>query len=38
MFYHDFRTMLIRLRAQFIKELLCILRDPRNRVVVFVPR
>lgn len=34
---HDFRTMLIRLHAQFIKELLCILRDPRNRVVVFVP-
>lgn len=37
MSYHDFQTMLIRLRAQFIKELLCILRDPRNRVVVFVP-
>ena len=37
MSYHDFRTMLIRLQAQFVKELLCILRDPRNRIVVFVP-
>lgn len=26
-----------RLRAQFIKEVLSILRDPRSRVVVFVP-
>lgn len=28
---------LIRLRAQFIKEVLSILRDPRSRMVVFVP-
>src|SRR5690554_1196117 len=26
-----------RLRAQFIKEVLSILRDPRSRMVVFVP-
>lgn len=37
MISHDFQAMLIRLYAQFVKELLCILRDPRNRVVVFVP-
>lgn len=37
MISHDFRAMLARLYAQFVKELLCILRDPRNRVVVFVP-
>lgn len=28
---------LIRLQAQFIKELLSILRDPRSRMVVFIP-
>src|SRR5699024_10505356 len=28
---------LTRLRAQFIKELLSVLRDPRSRMVVFVP-
>lgn len=33
----DFRFSLIRLRAQFIKELLSVLRDPRSRMVVFVP-
>ncbi|MCO5100828.1 MAG: ABC transporter permease [Burkholderiaceae bacterium] len=27
----------VRLRAQFVKELLSILRDPRSRMVVFVP-
>lgn len=37
MSYQHFRVILIRLYAQFVKELLCILRDPRNRVVVFVP-
>src|SRR5690606_4332538 len=37
MSYQHFRVFLIRLYAQFVKELLCILRDPRNRVVVFVP-
>lgn len=37
MSYQNFRIILIRLHAQFVKELLCILRDPRNRVVVFVP-
>ena len=26
-----------RLRAQFIKEVLSVLRDPRSRMVVFVP-
>jgi hypothetical protein len=26
-----------RLRAQIIKELLCILRDPRSRIVLIVP-
>src|SRR5690606_7190231 len=29
--------VLTRLRAQFIKEVLSILRDPRSRMVVFVP-
>jgi len=28
---------LIRLRAQFVKEVLSVLRDPRSRMVVFVP-
>lgn len=37
MSYQNLRIILIRLHAQFVKELLCILRDPRNRVVVFVP-
>lgn len=35
--YPHFRVIFTRLYAQFVKELLCILRDPRNRVVVFVP-
>lgn len=37
MTYPHFRVIFTRLYAQFVKELLCILRDPRNRVVVFVP-
>jgi len=37
MAYPHFRVIFTRLYAQFVKELLCILRDPRNRVVVFVP-
>ncbi len=28
---------LVRLRAQFIKEVLSVLRDPRSRMVVFIP-
>jgi len=28
---------LVRLRAQFIKEVLSLLRDPRSRLIVFVP-
>lgn len=35
---HRFNSFsLTRLRAQFIKEVLSILRDPRSRMVVFVP-
>ncbi|MFO7527275.1 MAG: ABC transporter permease [Marinobacter sp.] len=35
---HRFNSFsLTRLRAQFIKEILSILRDPRSRMVVFVP-
>lgn len=37
MSYQHFRTILIRLHAQSLKELLCILRDPRSRIMVFVP-
>ena len=28
---------LIRLRAQIVKELLCLLRDPKNRMVMIGP-
>jgi ABC-2 type transport system permease protein len=31
------RARLIRIRAQIIKELLCLLRDPKSRVVLFIP-
>ena len=31
------RLSFARLRAQFTKEVLCTLRDPRSRMVVFMP-
>lgn len=37
MSYRSGVFVLARLRAQFIKEMLSVLRDPRSRMVVFVP-
>src|SRR3546814_5879798 len=34
---HNGYLSITRLRAQFIKEVLSILRDPRSRMIVFVP-
>ncbi|MDR1853730.1 MAG: ABC transporter permease [Azoarcus sp.] len=31
------RLSFVRLRAQIVKELLCVLRDPKSRVILFVP-
>ena len=31
------RAIFIRLRAQIIKELLCLLRDPKSRIVLVGP-
>src|SRR3546814_20826655 len=34
---HNGYLSITRLRAQFIKEVLSIVRDPRSRMIVFVP-
>ena len=34
---HAILASLRRLRAQVVKELLCVLRDPKSRVVLIVP-
>lgn len=35
--HSSMKAALLRLRAQIVKELLCVLRDPRSRLVLIVP-